>query len=197
MNRYKEQLKSQLNFIKNSCEAFDRGELEEAVRLSVCFRVLFHDKGRSTSLIKHLDKQNIKLLNSSCNKDTGEYKVAMLESLVLLSANGMEPKLGNGDLSKYTQMVFEDWWNEVILISHGKYEFSRKSLILHVAEKDGGAHVDSELPIHYETLKEGEWFYVKGGSDYSPTIKYSAKYLMYLRQIGWEVLNSAELISLT
>ncbi|MHA1747720.1 MAG: hypothetical protein ACTSYF_03655 [Promethearchaeota archaeon] len=65
---YVKHLRNQLSFIHSSCNSFDNGFFEESIRLSVCIRVLFHNTNKSTSLFKHLGKENIKIL-SSCGEN--------------------------------------------------------------------------------------------------------------------------------
>jgi len=49
----------------------------------------------------------------------------------------------------------EQWWNEPVMKTlEGIY--SRKDLILWAANKDGGAHVDAELPDMYSLLVDGK-----------------------------------------
>lgn len=46
---------------------------------------------------------------------------------------------------------FEDWWNEIIFDDLTS-KFSRKDIILFVANQDGGAHVDSDLSSSFAEL---------------------------------------------
>lgn len=60
-----EQLRRQLKFIDASCRAYDAGEIEEALRIAVSLRVIFHDTTNSTSLLTHLGKkQSISLIST-------------------------------------------------------------------------------------------------------------------------------------
>ncbi len=49
-------LQEQLNHIKAAAENYDRGEVEAAQNIATALRIIFHDKGRQTSLLTHLDK---------------------------------------------------------------------------------------------------------------------------------------------
>ena len=62
---FKEYLRMHLSFLANSAAAFDRGEMDEAIRMAVSIRVLFHDTGRSTSLLMQLGAKDI-FLTSTC-----------------------------------------------------------------------------------------------------------------------------------
>ena len=61
---YKEHLKRQLAFLERSCIAYDQGYTDEAIRMATVIRVLLHKTHRSTSLLAHLGRENINLLNS-------------------------------------------------------------------------------------------------------------------------------------
>jgi hypothetical protein len=72
--------------------------------------------------------------------------------------------------------------------------------VLGAADKDGGAHVDAELAPDYATLATtGE----RGWWNYSPTNEpdniqpVKEVHLVYLRQMGFEIMNSPELLALT
>jgi hypothetical protein len=61
---FKAHLFRQLGFLWRSCQAYDEGYIDEAVRIATVIRVLIHDTQASTSLLKHLDAENI-LLSST------------------------------------------------------------------------------------------------------------------------------------
>jgi hypothetical protein len=66
---------------------------------------------------------------------------------------------------------------------------SRAVIALTAANKDGGAHVDTELPPEYATLDEGVWVSSRDG-------RIGDHHLLYLRQMGYEVLNSPKLVAI-
>src|SRR5215212_4213829 len=65
--RFRDQLKRNVGFIRRSCELYDQGHKEEAIRIATALRVLLHDTRRSVSLLKHLKVKGITKLNSSCD----------------------------------------------------------------------------------------------------------------------------------
>jgi hypothetical protein len=77
-----------------------------------------------------------------------------------------------------------------VIVIEGKH-ISRRALILAAANKDGGAHVDSILPPEYESLKNGFW------TDDDTGQLISSHHALCLRQLGFELLNSPELVDLT
>ena len=86
---------------------------------------------------------------------------------------------------------FENWWDEIVFenkINH----LTRKELVLHIVNKDGGAHFDEEVEEKYDIFRKtwsggssliGINSGVKRGYDNIPT--YPA-----VRQIAYELLHS-------
>jgi hypothetical protein len=97
-----------------------------------------------------------------------------------------------------TQLPLPEWWNQIVFIL-GKTRCSRKDLVPAAADKDGGAHVDAKLTGDYETLMTSG---IRGFFHYSPTGETGTfkpimdAHLVYIRQMGHEVLNSPELLAL-
>jgi hypothetical protein len=91
-----------------------------------------------------------------------------------------------------TTTSFAKWWEEIVIKDGQGQTFSRKDLILALADKEGGAHVDPALDEQYARLTR---FYsqgyqvVTGGAVLPP-----ANSLVYasVRQIAHEVLVSIE-----
>lgn len=52
---------------------------------------------------------------------------------------------------------FGRWWEKDIVIKEGQSgkAYTRRSLVLFAANKDGGAHVDTHLDTSFEGLKDG------------------------------------------
>ena len=78
-----EQLRRHIKFLERSCAAFDAGHAEEALRIAVTLRVLFHDTTKSTSLLTHLGLKSSALVLSSLkpgyeeNKKDGTFRVTI------------------------------------------------------------------------------------------------------------------------
>lgn len=62
---FRNHLSKQLGFLGRSCEAYDAGYIDEAVRIATVIRVLVHDTNRSNSLLKHLGATTINLLSTT------------------------------------------------------------------------------------------------------------------------------------
>jgi hypothetical protein len=87
-------------------------------------------------------------------------------------------------------MPAPDWWNQSVMVVNRQH-VSRKLLVLTAANKDGGAHVDEQLPPEYQALVDGFW------TDASTGELISDHHALSLRQLGFELLNSNKLVGLT
>lgn len=93
------------------------------------------------------------------------------------------------------------WWDKESVFVHEGVPFTRRKIILSIANKDGGAHVDKELEAYYEILCAGEYaFGIAGNLDYPgeppfpQDVTHYARnaHLALIRQFGHETLTSAQ-----
>jgi hypothetical protein len=93
---------------------------------------------------------------------------------------------------------FADWWEREVVCLTAGVRMTRKSLVLAVANQDGGAHVDAMLEPDYATIKVGAGlvatFQPAGGDPVE--IPLESHSVATLRQIGYEVLHSPDLLAL-
>jgi len=156
------QLKEQISFLLTSAMLFDKWKIEEAKRIATQLRILFHDTGSSKSLLGQLNLKAIPFLNTA-----NPYDPKNLVSYVGLlkfkfhNPSGRRPWViprGTPDeLPQNSRLSFQDWWHMPVLVARGKIKnitFSRKDIVLHVADTDGGAHVDNALDEHYVALSK-------------------------------------------
>jgi hypothetical protein len=61
---FRGQLVRQLEYMENSRRLYDSGHREEAIRLAMCLRIIFHDTRTSISLLKHLNVSDIAMLSA-------------------------------------------------------------------------------------------------------------------------------------
>jgi hypothetical protein len=193
-------LKRQIGFLERSCQSFDGGFEDEAIRIAQCIRVLMHDTKKQTSLLAHLNARNI-VLRSSCLDIASKIQPGARA----LKFNGMGqfevgaagaryyPKLGNGMF--HGDLPVEQWWGQTIFILDPGTWVSRRDVVLDAADKDGGAHVDALLTPVYERLVEsGDLGFFVG--EHGKQIPISGHHYVALRQMGYELLNSSALLAL-
>jgi hypothetical protein len=193
--RLTKKLLEQLRFIQRSCEAFDKGFEDEAIRIATSLRIILHNTNASTSLIAHLGFGRKKMLSSS--RGHGDWKDYLTQQIDLSAPQPvrMLPLLGD----KFSELSIEDWWrHEPVFIHHTK-TYSRRSIVLSAANKDGGAHVDGVLERYYEYLCSGEHAIgITGNLEYNGeppfpqgiTIYPNNAHLALIRQFAHETLVS-------
>lgn len=194
-------LKTQIRYLENSSKSYDDGFEDEAPRLATAIRVLFHDyKRNSTSLLTHLQVKNNIHLISSVDQYIPNNLVSYLGFLTLRYTVGGEalyiPNCTNDDECPNKWLSFNDWWNEIVLDDKVNI-FSRRELVLKVANKDGGTHVDESLNEDYAGLTVNNsigWFY-EIENDRHPFDNNPA--YACIRQIAQEVLLSLKLYNMT
>ena len=148
-------LQEQIDFLQSSANAYDQGKEIEAKRMAAIVRTLVHDTANSKSLLGQLDMKKDKFL-STCQifQDSPVAQRGLISTFLGGDSAKYYALLDDAGVSK--EMEFEDWWNEDVFIMKGqngeKTSFSRKDIILTVANQDGGAHIDPEIEATYAKL---------------------------------------------
>lgn len=220
---YRAELEKQIGFLERSCVMFDAGYKDEAIRIATVIRTLLHDTGSMTSLTSHLGAKDIQLATTVLERPsfdphtswlppgmgrpkpgTDVFKVALnmgLAKFIHVSGKGtsVEYKACTEPHCLQGSYPLSEWWNQVVYL-YGPARMSRKALVLTAANKDGGAHVDSELTKEYETMMRTaeslKYGYGVAGDGELAYVDLRDIHLVYLRQIGFEILSSADLLAL-
>jgi hypothetical protein len=134
--RYKERLGSHIGFLEQSSGLYDSGQEDESLRLATSMRVMFHD-------------------TASSSRGLGDWRDYLAHHVDLSSQRPivMKPLLGDS----FTQVPLSDWWDGETIFVHVGTNYTRRKIILSVANKDGGAHVDDKLEAYYKVLCAGEY----------------------------------------
>ncbi|MBI3401128.1 MAG: hypothetical protein HY048_06880 [Acidobacteria bacterium] len=144
-------LDDQVGFLQTSACRYDAGVFAEAKRLATQIRTLVHDTKNCKSLLLQLEMKDRRFLDSAADRPVGI--VSSYAGLVGIRMEPGPPRYVPSLNTWPTQLVsFDRWWNRVILADLKRREISRCRLILAVANKDGGAHVDPELDDIYAEL---------------------------------------------
>ena len=86
-------------------------------------------------------------------------------------------------------LPFSQWWNEIVFSDAvANQQMSRWNVIQMVANKDGGAHFDPDVPVQYDTFRHPDLFEVRFGATKVPFSKNPV--YVSVRQIAWEVVES-------
>jgi hypothetical protein len=194
----KEQLRRQIGFLHRSCMLFDAGYHDEAIRIAAVVRILAHDTPKTVSLLTRLEATWICLL-STCEPMEQVESCLFFEGLSRYTTTSFSPKLGNSSFKE--QVPLSMWWTQVVVLLERNEHISRRDLVLAAANRDGGAHVDN-LTSEYQRLTDGTWVLaspcLSAGHDLDLINAdiFRETHFMALRQIGYEVLNSQDLLRL-
>jgi hypothetical protein len=146
--------KDQYSLLKSGIERFYQGDEVIAVDIAVRIRTLVHDTGASRAFLGTLN------LNY---RDLNIYRrIPPRPDAVFAAPSGF--KLTGGELApvnirdtfsleQHELVTLEQWWaDEYLLI--GTIRSSKRQVVLDVANKDGGAHVDPDVPRRHVIASE-------------------------------------------
>lgn len=183
-------LAEQLEFLELSSAGFDGGFEGEIKRLAVSVRVLVHDARSSVSLLNLMDKKGIRFLDTSVPYD--ELNIISHSSLTakVLGEHSVKNTalLDDGPFSRFVS--FDAWWNGIVFVDVTKNEFSRKDIVLSLANKEGGAHVDKQLDKKYADLRKNNSLGWYESSPDGKEIPGSDEVPVTMRQIAHELLRT-------
>lgn len=196
MNDFAEKsLQRQLQFIAASCAAYDVGQEHESLRVAVALRVIFHDTGSSTSILKQLGvKESIQLLSIAPEivvqvPADATFAVAYPVIFGDFIRPNLEANRAN-DLLDVSQ-----WLEQRVMLNKGMW-LTRNDIILKAANEDGGAHVDPQPSNKTQAMKT-PWLIREveqaGQKKQEPL---TDNHFPILRAMGHEVLSSPELMTL-
>ncbi|WP_020476227.1 hypothetical protein [Zavarzinella formosa] len=196
-SRFSDKFHEQVRFLSRSSAMFDQGAEDEALRIATSLRVLLHDTKSSTSLFTYLGLTSTQMLTSS--RGHGNWQDYLSHVLNPNSSEPlkMRPLLGD----KFLEVTFARWWSDEPVFIHQSKDYSRRIICLSAANKDGGAHVDSDLEEYYETLAAGRYMFgITGNFEYGGhlppfpqgvTIYPKNAHFALIRQFAHEFLCSA------
>jgi hypothetical protein len=184
-------LAEQIEFLRRSAETYDSGFKAEYKKIAVTLRLLLHDTKFSKSLLGQLNQMSIPFYDTAMPETAGNRFPHGGLVMTYADQQNLEyvPLLDNTPASANKTLPFADWWDMPVFRDNKGKTFTRKELVLSVANKDGGAHVDPALDGEYAELKQGNpmgWKYVSQGvvkRAHSPAEP-------ALRQIAHEVLKT-------
>ena len=192
-------LNEQRSFLRRSADFFDQGIEAEAKRLAAVIRILVHDTSRSRSLLRQLGvKEKLRYHDSRVRLPVPGAIVVHAGLAGIEMSFGPEgttkfyPPLG--ELSPERQgppIEFPQWWNGEVIRDNHRVPFTRRELVLGVANLDGGAHVDPELRKAYAAITRGNshgWqLFSVSGKDVT-----GSPVLANVRQIAWELESALD-----
>lgn len=152
-------LNTSLNLLKTFSKNFDIGDISMALPMATQARVLLHQTSKSQSLFHQLSLDNIiKMWDSSQSSFTPANLLTSF-SLLKVSINGKDKNeyLPLGSRNQFNKNIdmdgniipefffpLENWWN-MIVFSDNNIHLTRRDIIIYIANKDGGTHVDKYI----------------------------------------------------
>lgn len=192
--------KEQVNLLKSAIQKYDEGLEESALDMAIRCRVLLHDTNKSKSLLSMMNMKSIKFKsiqnefipsNLAPFTKNVSYNCSIKKDYAILTYHPA--------FSENYEIIFGldfcDWWNEIIIKDNNGNIFSRKDIVLFLANKAGGAHIDEEIPESFFLLEEANSigiFASHNGEKYLPSnsVLYAEMYI-----IAFELLLSLNVIN--
>lgn len=187
----KRELTAQLQLLRMSCEAYDRGTEAAGKYIALSLRVLLYQHGRSRSLLEQLGHRSGKFISTGAPLRPGNLATECTLTTMRMSPDGIKwfplVAAGGGPMAPY-MLQFTDWWLEPVVKDSKNRKFTRLDLVQHVANTDGGAHVDPDLDEDYmELSRQNSLGYTFGREQLPPEI---GPELACMRQIAHELLST-------
>jgi len=194
-------LREQLSFLISSATAYDNGNSSEAKRLAVVLRVLLHDTANSKSLLAQLGMKERQFYDSS---NYQRYNKTPWDVAVYTGLVGQCINIDSGQVS-YIPILdrkgdeppqwaeFSFWWTMAVMKDEIGNTFSRKDLVLTMANQDGGVHVDPVITGKYAALSRQNSLGWKGSINGNAHQPLPHPERSAIRQIAHEVNKSLDL----
>lgn len=191
-------LEEQMVFIIRSCSEYDKGDTSEAKRIAASIRILLHDTKSSRSLFSQLELKSMGFINTApLTLPSPKHSFLGLIQTKITIHDDLTPSGKHHPLLDHRpqgwpparKRFFPEWWNQIVLTDMRGSLFSRRALVMAVANTDGGAHIDPALDSDYAELsRKNSIGYAVGLNDNITPIDKSE--LASIRQIAHEVLRS-------
>ena len=202
-----EHVEEQFTFLIDACDRFDGGEEHYAKQIAATLRILLHETPKSHALLAQIGKlHQLPLLDSA--GPMSKTNILTISGLATLdpttgryfALGGQYQARRSYRMSSFGKLVeppigrtlrFDEWWTMPVIKDNKRDLFSRKDLVLGVANQDGGSHVDPEVDDAYYRLSRSNslaWQIKAPGEEYIPA---ESPVGASLRQIAHELLHSS------
>lgn len=186
--------------LRKSCEGFDRGDLFEAKRIAIHLRILWYNTPQSFGLVSQLNLAN-EVIDTAfvvpptfVNSASPEPPSDERRLFAVGGSRAYAPLFDHGPAGVF-KSSFTQWWEGTVISDGEGNKFTRKDLVLAVANTDGGAHVDPKLDSAYYALtRKGTFGFIRVVQTDDPKVfrkvETPSPVAVTLRQIGHETLKS-------
>jgi hypothetical protein len=166
---FSEKLEEQRHLLRTAITGMGAGDLVQALHVATIIRTLVHEAG-SKPLLKNIDPNYLELpiLDRIMEppKDHGggvksitftcpiSAKISAPAGTVALITELESPAYAPSNLGR--------WWDgNPCMVLPALGPFFRRELILGLANKEGGAHVDADIPKRYQMVLESQFVHFK------------------------------------
>lgn len=189
------QLAEQIELLRELVVLYDSGKTVAAKSIASSLRVLVHDTPTSHALLKQtnmLDRDFYDTAELRTDHEGGTWAGSYSALLGIAFGGNRSGYVPNLDSNKNSRWIpFRNYWDEVIFIDQANNSFTRKDIVLAVANQDGGSHVDPGLDPKYESLSRKNSLGWMSGNDSSWEELKGAE-LASVRQIAHEILKTLD-----
>lgn len=181
---------SQLRFIRNSAASYDRGDLEEARRISTAIAILIDTRrDDNPSLLRLLDlEKHIPLLSTGNPLMKGNLIGSSSLTEVQWTKDGRVrhvPIIYTDDVQQINGFEFVNSWLDGVIMAQGDECINRRKLLREMRDTDGGAHVDAKRKGFYRRVVENNLASVYVDDNPVRNIELAA-----MRQLAYEIETS-------
>jgi len=148
-------VKEQMDFLRASLRSFYEGNFAESIRIATSIRVLAHETGRSKPLLVQAVPNCLELAILDHEPEKAEHEQIMGFTVGVRLGPTPAPAV---DLASfhYSLSSVGAWWNRTVFTFPSRLGpqvvYRRKQVILILANKEGGAHVDEHEDPDYRRL---------------------------------------------
>lgn len=189
-------------FLSASSNSYDHGFEAEAKRIAVSLRMLLHDTSASHSVLEQLRVKRAIHWVDTADPINPRNLIPSHPGLVIMQSHWTGERaigtyvapLGNVPPERlHALKPFTPWWETPVMRDGDRETWSRRDLVLTLANKEGGAHVDPSLDDKYERMVTGNGLgWVTGDREgvYDP---FGGNAIgAAVRQIGFEVTTTLD-----
>jgi hypothetical protein len=139
--------------------AYDAGRRVAAYPLAVSIRVMVHQTPASHSLLTLLGLQDTMTFADTAwhmdprNLLPAHPGLSVIEATMGVGSSWVPRHSADADQVN-PAVKFAEWWNAVILRDTTGRTWTRRRIVLELANKEGGAHVDPSQPVDLRALED-------------------------------------------
>lgn len=162
-------LEDQRHLLRAAITAMAAGDLTQALHVATSIRVLVHETASSKPLLRHIHPNYLELpildriIEPPRDLGSGVREVTFYcpVSAQISAPDGKVALITGLESPDYHPSILGPWWNNACMVLPGIGPFRRRDLILGLANKEGGAHVDADISERYKRVLESKFVYAK------------------------------------